>query len=393
MFILAPLIAFAAAWAYAGGTNHLALIPWRISAQAHWTERARILFPIRKAAALNVWLLPVNCTLAGWICLPDETLMLWAVFVAAFIGAILGSYPFDHELFPSFTFRGWLRYVTGMLLLRIGLWGVWIVCIATMPNTFDWATFAIGAGAFVFLLCLHFGGWLWLLQKTRLLIPPPGRLTTIVDQVSAQMGVKYRSLWLLLCPVGYAAALPVTRDLIFSDGLVAAHPDEEIASICAHELAHLSESRWTLWLRIACSLWLMPLVFVRPVAHEFHSPVVLILPLATVLLMALSKRLGRKMEIRADAAARDNQPADGVYVCALERLYQTNHMPAVMRKKRMIHPHLYDRLLAAGVTPAYPRPAAPPTGFSWHGLLMWLLLVLLAICATMASNQSPRPHP
>ena len=63
MYILAPLLAVALAWAYIVGTNHLALKAWRKSAGEHWTERARILFPIRRSAGLNVWMVSVNCTL------------------------------------------------------------------------------------------------------------------------------------------------------------------------------------------------------------------------------------------------------------------------------------------------------------------------------------------
>ena len=35
------------------------------------------------------------------------------------------------------------------------------------------------------------------------------------------------------------------------------------------------------------------------------------------------------------------------------KLYQANEMLAVMPKKRMPHPHLYDRMVVAGVTPDF----------------------------------------
>jgi hypothetical protein len=46
------------------------------------------------------------------------------------------------------------------------------------------------------------------------------------------------------------------------------------------------------------------------------------------------------------------------YARALERIYEVNLTPAVLGGRPM-HPHLYDRLLAAGVQPSYPRPAPP----------------------------------
>jgi len=65
------------------------------------------------------------------------------------------------------------------------------------------------------------------------------------------------------------------------------------------------------------------------------------------------------LEIRADQAGTSHESEAGGYAMALEHIYQLNHVPAVMPGKRTIHPHLYDRLLAAGVTPSYPRPKAP----------------------------------
>jgi hypothetical protein len=40
------------------------------------------------------------------------------------------------------------------------------------------------------------------------------------------------------------------------------------------------------------------------------------------------------------------------------KLHESNLVPAVMPGKQT-HPHLYDRLLAAGVQPDFPRPPAP----------------------------------
>jgi hypothetical protein len=53
-------------------------------------------------------------------------------------------------------------------------------------------------------------------------------------------------------------------------------------------------------------------------------------------------------------------------------------MPAGMPGKRQVHPHLYDRLLAAGVTPDYPRPK-PPTSLHWTTGLMYAVLVILVV--------------
>jgi hypothetical protein len=85
------------------------------------------------------------------------------------------------------------------------------------------------------------------------------------------------------------------------------------------------------------------------------------------------------METRADKIAVENQVDAAVYARALERLYLTNQMPAVMlRRSSRIHPDLYDHMIAAGVTPDYPRPE-PAKGLSWTSRVMFCLLIIRGV--------------
>ena len=56
---LAALLDFSANW--------LALVPWRRAKDQHWTERARLYFPVRVAAASNLWVLPAVLTIQSGI--------------------------------------------------------------------------------------------------------------------------------------------------------------------------------------------------------------------------------------------------------------------------------------------------------------------------------------
>jgi hypothetical protein len=47
-----------------------------------------------------------------------------STFVAAFMGAVLGTYPIDRELTPAFSLGRWAGNVTAVLALRIGIWTV-----------------------------------------------------------------------------------------------------------------------------------------------------------------------------------------------------------------------------------------------------------------------------
>jgi Zn-dependent protease with chaperone function len=323
-------------------------------------------------------LVPVNCTLVCWLVVSPGTLVLCAVFGAALTGSVLGSYRFDREQFPAFTFVFWVQYVAVMMVWRMGVWAALLGFTVLMPPTFSWWTLVLGVAAVGLVVGLHYGLWCWPLRQTGLLVPAPNPLREIVLRAAQRCGVRVRNIWLLRSPAGYAAALPSTGDLIFSEGMLAQQTPEEIDAVCAHELAHLNESRWAIFLRVLITLWILPLILIKPFMQVFGPTGVALLFLGAVFpLLIVGRRLGRRMEVRADAAAREHQLAAGVYARALERLYEINQMPAVMPSNRMIHPHLYDRLLAAGVTPGYPRPAKPGN-MSWYGKLAWMVMVALA---------------
>jgi hypothetical protein len=96
-----------------------------------------------------------------------------------------------------------------------------------------------------------------------------------------------------------------------------------------------------------------------------------------------------RLETRADAMAKGNEAETGAYAQALLKLYTDNLLPAVSARKRATHPHLYDRLLAAGVTPDFPRPA-PALSMSWNGWVFSLLAgFLFGIFAIQLIRASP----
>ena len=131
-------------------------------------------------------------------------------------------------------------------------------------------------------------------------------------------------------------------------------------------LAHLTESRTAQSSRFIGILTFLPWIFFNPLTHAFG-----ILPFSGLLFTTLGipriyRKISRKLETRADAIAKANEEDAGTYARALTRLYEDNLVPAVMAKNRACHLHLYDRLLAAGVTPDFPRPAAAAS-IAWHG--------------------------
>jgi Zn-dependent protease with chaperone function len=371
------LIGICAACAgFAWAANGLALIRWRRARDAHWTERARLLFPVRVAAGSNVLFLPVTVALALRFLEPAEAPGLLAIAFVAWAGTLAGTFPFDLEVVPWLSAGDLLRQASVAWLFKFARWFLFLGAMALMPETVDWRSWLLAGAVVGFQAILVWGGAIWIASRLALVKPVPERVQAIIDQVAGKMQIAVRSAWTVRSSNANALAIPHTRDLIFTERALAILPEDELAAVCAHELGHLAESKASQLLRFLASLFLLPWLFLRPLWVAFGPGALGILLVSTVILWWLIRWLGKRLEIRADAAALANQGEAGVYARALARLYEDNQTPAVLPERRQIHPNLYDRLLAAGVTPDYPRPAVPAS-MSWHGLLVAVLFGLL----------------
>src|SRR6185437_13485850 len=100
MPFLVAIVAFILTLMLTVGVNRFGLLRWHATEKAHWTERARTLYPLRRSASLNIWLVPALCGVAESSFYSTDA-PIWAVvlvIVASWIGAILGTYPFDKKL-------------------------------------------------------------------------------------------------------------------------------------------------------------------------------------------------------------------------------------------------------------------------------------------------------
>lgn len=359
MAVLFLLGHFALAAVLMALSNRIGMIPWKRAAEAHWTERARLLWPVRVTSTLNLFVLPVLLLNLHQIFSPETSAGVVPVALAGFLGALLGCYPSERRIFPGLGFRAWLHQVVVMWGIRAGYWGSLLAAGVLMPDHFGWETLAVAVGYLGIHLAFVFGITLKLLRWGGFLIPAGEPLRLLVEPLAAARGIQVRATWELKGPMAVAVALPFTRELLFSRTLLEACPPEGITTICAHELAHLSESRNVRMGRLLGSLALFPFIFVRPLFHQFVLMGPIAAAAASILISVFSTRLARRMEQRADQQAATNEPDDGVYARALETVYRVNLYPAVTPNDRQTHPHLYDRMLAAGVTPDYPRPQKP----------------------------------
>jgi Zn-dependent protease with chaperone function len=222
-----------------------------------------------------------------------------------------------------------------------------------------------------------------LLVRWRWLKPPDDRLAKVVRESAAASGVPVPETLLAVAIACTAYADIILRRLIFTERIVRELSEAQLAAVCTHELAHLSETRAAVAGRVAATLSLCVPVFVQPALASFGMP-----GLAGVLLLMVGMIYGgmvlsRSLERRADGMAKASESDPGVYASALERIYAANLIPAVLGGRGRTHPHLYDRMVAAGVTPDYPRPKPPGTPWLAQGLL---ITAIIALMITMARD-------
>jgi len=346
-----------------------ALLRARKFAQAHWTERARYLYQVGKILRLQTL---CNFILAGIVLTVYSGYYPQGMTFPKFIALLLCSYfgtKLTHYLVAGGIFpelrnpRIWLQQQALVLAPFFFIFSICIGMTWALHTFFDarYATAVVIAWFSIYGLNI-IGGWLLPLRICGFVRTPTPRITSIVDTVARRMGVTRPVKIVLVKGIfPYAAALPSASTLLYSTGILELMTDEELDAITAHEIMHLNESASQKSMRYVPALVLIP-AFVL-VADRYFDHFLYVLLGYVLFLIAFGRvmrRISRKLEQRADAGAALQELDKGVYARALEKLYRRNLVPATIPKRYQTHPDLYDRLVNAGTTPSYPRPALPP---------------------------------
>jgi len=332
--------------------------------------------PVIVAARSNLLTVPGILMLAVVLLWPASSPLWLFTGVVSYLGANVGTIPLNREVCPRISLRELSRLIVIGVLLQSLIWLVFLGATVFMPDEFDGRALAISAMVAALLVILSRGGSVWIGRKLGLFLPAPERLRKIAADTSIKTNVLFHDVLLIRSPQAQAVALHTTRHLLFTERLLQVLSDEEVASVCAHELAHLTESKAARYSRSIRMLTFLPWMFFNPLTHSFGMAGVFGLCGVTFVIPRLYGKISRKLESRADQVAKANEGDPGTYARALARLYEDNLTPAVMAKERATHPNLYDRMLAAGVTPDFPRPAAA-ISMVWHGQLFAVLTGML----------------
>jgi Zn-dependent protease with chaperone function len=345
----------------------VALRPWRRYRGDSWHEQARLAWAGRRLGRVSLFmvLFPLLTVVGrdGWrVELLPPLVTNFLAFTAALIGQIQATISWGRRLNPAWALtprpaRGaWVFSLSrigpialaGFLLLGLG------------RNRGTVATLAIIAGGSLALGAYFGWGWSSLMRWSGVIRTASDRLQSIATQVADRFGYRPRAVVQVALPMANAFAFIHSGTLGVTDAALTTLDDDELAAVCVHEMAHLTEPRW---IRVArLSVWFviglgMGLPLAEPLMQKISRAdleVVVLLsgPVLILVSLIVHIRLSRRMEIRADAAVRRFESAHGTYARALERIYAANLVPMMLGTKRQSHPELLDRLVAAGVPPA-----------------------------------------
>ena len=372
---------------------------FKASADGHWTERARLSFPIRTRLGLAALTTPLFGLLIGAFLFAGEL----SYVPAAVVGLGCGAGAFAGSLLVGWRRAGLFRvrtvpfaeYARGAVVewvLRRPHVLVLTVAMAGLPAAVqNGELFLIGwscVGAVLFAASGLLAG-LPVLIVLRVARPLEGERAVRVRAMAQRMGVRLRSAWVVPWPVANALALIYSRQIVFTERILELLDDEELDAVTAHELGHVGEPLSAKMGRGTVVVALSLVMLATPWLSALGLTGGLLVFLLVVVGALLVRRVARRMEERADKLAAEQSIDPAVYARALEKLYEANLMPAVTGSKHRAHPDLWDRMVAAGATPAYEKPAAPPKGAARLGLIALMLALVFCACPLGTVSRVP----
>ena len=354
----------------------------------HWTEQARRhaggstavqgqVFIFAAVTGVTTYLLA-----SGWLTtLPPLARALLAAAAVWLGGRVVHFYRARRAL-PWLTASDFWH---GQLFVFFIIYPIPIVAIAMLLfgpfgwTEHEWRFVLVYGGGIATMLWLYFGGIIRLGRSIGIITPADERANSIVAAASKRANHPVDGVWLVRAPMANAAALPMSNEVLFTSHALAKMSDNELTAIMLHELGHLRESTRDRMLRGSGVVIFALIGFAKPL-YELVGLGGLLIGFAIVVIASvlIARRL-RGLETKADAHAQEHEHSEeaGSYARALERIYELNLAPAVTAGRGRTHPHLYDRLVAAGVTPDYERPKPPPKK---NGQMILFALPTLVIC-------------
>lgn len=377
----------------------------------HWTERAREL--TADAATLlaisrQVWLIGAALVLlvVGGVLAPGNPVA--RAWWTAFLVIVAGRVAIQRRRRPYVPRRTLADRGHGMVLSLIGSTPA-LLLVVTMawlgPAEWGWTAWAGYGTGVVLLLAFQLGVGFHIGCALGTLTPADERLTRLIDRVAERSGHRPRDVRIARSQMAQAYALPWRGALVFTTRLLDVLDDDQVEAVAAHEVGHLRESRRDGLLRLGVMPLLVILGTWRLIVATLGWPGFAALLVIGYLAMKRTLAHSRALETAADdhavahgsdasreADEADEAHEDRAHAMALERIYEANLVPVVQGSRLSTHPDLYDRMLACGVQPSYPRPAVPRVRQRtvYFAAVPVVLLVLVGLASFVLSGLADR---
>jgi Zn-dependent protease with chaperone function len=296
---------------------------------------------------------------------------------------------------PRATWKQRARIVALLLLLyfRLPLTVAMCAAIGFELDTTAWIAIAAGGLAFFVHWTLGIG---FLMRVFRIVRPASERLRAAVALAAERCKTRAPAAFEIDAPLAAAFAVPASRCVVVTTRTLEFLDARELASICTHEVAHLTEGRIAGVGRNSIDLLLLSIAFFRPIVLWIGPlPAAGLVLVLYVVALLVGRFTAARGETRADAIAHAAEGDEGVYLAALEKLHREAGLPLAMTKHahgrrgflRMVfgrggvHGSFAERATALGAEP--PRDARPPS--RWRGAVARFagVFVLAATVATL----------
>lgn len=375
--VVLPLVMLVAAFLGSAVWLSLASLPYRrLPADTHWTVRARQWMSFRISGVTTLIWTAMLTAAACAVWARTSILLLLLLSATAIVGVLAGGRIARLGMaVPSALKDSW---VPGTLVLWTvvapGIPMLFLLMAINANRTLNGETLLITAGVIGAVILWCMGPNLCALRLLGILRPVSPEMQASVDRLAAATATRVRRASVLQLPMANAFAFPWRSELVFTPGLIDVLDEDERNSVIAHELGHLREPISMHAARLA-GLGLIGVIGLSPAtAKTFELPGTLCSLAAYFIGTRLLGRFGRKAEENADASAKETEASEGTYARALEKIHAASLIPAVLNRNAT-HPHLYDRMIKAGITPEYARPQPPSK----------VLALIFAILATLTN--------
>lgn len=342
----------------------------------HWSERARRSYPYQSMLGTCALLTPVIYYFAakdypGSQLPVPHWLFTLAITAIALISAnwIVVKWARRYRDDPGTAMQN-LQSLGVIFLFYLSTFALFGMMAYLLPQRWNLQAGLVILATILGFCWLQYGGWIRVLRLFRAVVPADAELTGMARDLAVSRGLPPPRVWLFFWRKANAFAFPFSNAILVTVRLREILSAEEMKAVVAHEMAHLCEDKTTNAMRLLVPLLLMPL-FMFKLWNESNWWVLIATYFVLLATMFVFRKRRRKMEERADTFGSEASVDPTIYPRALSRIYEENLIPAVMPGKRQVHPHLYDRMLASGITPDFPRPKPPAR---WMGLVSLLAM-------------------